>query len=89
MGPSAADLIISSLDSIQKQPPWAVALAEVMREEWCSSHKSAKARLATSLQVLLEKKTFILVQKAADFTSDQRNCTESAWMLESGCPGSV
>ena len=46
-----ADRIISSLDSIRKQPFWAVALAEMMRDEWCSSHKSAKV----SLQVLLKK----------------------------------
>ena len=46
-----ADRIISSLDSIRKQPFCAVALAEMMRDEWCSSHKSAKV----SLQVLLKK----------------------------------
>ena len=56
VGPLIADLIISSLDSIQKQPPWAVALAEAMRDEWCSSHESAKTRLAISLQILSEKK---------------------------------
>ena len=46
-----ADLIISSLDSIRKQPFWAFTLAEMMRDEWCSSHKSAKVWL----QVLLKK----------------------------------